>query len=313
MPLAPILMCPAYRSGNATPWGGDSLRTLFGKQIPDERTGECLEVSAIPGLNSTDENGILLGDLIHQYGGKLVGTKVHGEFPLLLKLLDAKDQLSVQVHPDDAYAGAHEGKLGKSEAWVILSAKPGAQLVYGVKPGTNKDELRAASLQGSQVENLLHRVAVRPGEVYDIPSGMVHAIGAGIVLYEIQQSSDVTYRFYDFERRDAAGNLRPLHIEKALAVTDVDRQMQAAVPVALPNGGQRLIENPYFTLERYADSAVTLPADRRFFRILTALRETRIAWEGGELWLKAGQTALLPADGYPLSLEAGDCLLAHPT
>ena len=216
MPLAPILMTPAYRYGKMTPWGGHSLRDLYGKDIPDDRTGESLEISAIPGLESRDPEGNTLPQLIDAYGGKLGGTQVSAPFPLLLKLLDARDTLSVQVHPDDAYAGRVEHKLGKTEAWHILHAEPGAELVYGIQAGTDKETLMAASRAGAAVEGLLRRVKVKAGDTYFIPAGMVHAIGSGIVLYEIQQSSDVTYRFYDWERTDEKGNKRELHIEKAV-------------------------------------------------------------------------------------------------
>ena len=132
MPLNPIRMNPAYRYGAMTPWGGDRLQLIFGKDIPDERTGEGLEVSAIPGLESRDEQGNTLPELIEKYGEALVGTHVKGPFPLLLKLLDAKDTLSVQVHPDDAYAARVENKLGKTEAWYMSG---GSSTVLTVMPG----------------------------------------------------------------------------------------------------------------------------------------------------------------------------------
>lgn len=313
MKLAPIPMKPAYRYGSQTPWGGDSLKTIFGKDIPDARTGEALELSAIPGLNSVTEDGVSFGELLEKYGEAITGTQVQGEFPLLLKLLDARDTLSVQVHPDDAYARRVEGKFGKTEAWVILHAKEGAQLVYGIQEGVDKEELRAASQQGAAVEKLLRRVNVRAGDVYFIPAGMVHAIGEGIVLYEIQQSSDVTYRFYDWERTDAKGNKRELHIDKAIDVTDVTSQPGAAVPVDLGNGCYQLLKEHYFSLQRWVDCENVLPADKRFFRILTAIRETVITWEAGQCTLKPGQTALLPADGYDLTIKTGEMLLSYPT
>ena len=126
--MLPILMYPAFRHGSQTPWGGSKLREVFGKEIPDDSTGEALELSAIPGLNSRDQNGRPLEELIDRYGMELVGTRVGKPFPLLLKLLDAREQLSVQVHPDDAFAAQKEGKLGKTEAWLVISAQPGAKL-----------------------------------------------------------------------------------------------------------------------------------------------------------------------------------------
>lgn len=313
MPIAPILMTPAYRYGKMTPWGGDGLKRVFGKDIPDDRTGESLEVSAIPGLESRDEQGDTLPDLIDRYGERLTGKGFSHPFPLLLKLLDARDTLSVQVHPDDAYAARVENKLGKTEAWYILDAKPGAELVYGVKKGTDKEALLAASRAGAAVEGLLRRVKVHPGETYYIPSGTVHAIGAGIILYEIQQSSDVTYRFYDWERTDEKGNKRELHLQKAVDVTDVTAQRDAAKPVPVAPGRDRLLDEAYFGLDRFREFAGVLPADPRRFAFLTAVKNCEIAWEGGRMLLPAGRTALLPADGYALTLQAPEALLSYPS
>ena len=313
MPIAPILMTPAYRWGAATPWGGDALRGMFRKEIPGERTGEALEVSAIPGLESRDPAGTPLTELIEKYGEKLTGKGFAHPFPLLLKLLDAKDTLSVQVHPDDAYAAKVEGKLGKTEAWHILFAAPGAELVYGVKAGIDKETLLKASQEGAAVENLLRRVKVRAGETYYIPAGMVHAIGAGIVLYEIQQSSDVTYRFYDWERKDKNGNKRELHIQKAVDVTDVNAQLDAAAETEVEKGRFRLLDEHYFGLDRFQDFEGYLPADPRRFAFFTAIKECGLKWESGTLRVPAGHTALLPADGYDLTLSTPAALLAYPT
>jgi len=313
MPLAPILMTPAYRYGKMTPWGGHSLRDLYGKDIPDDRTGESLEISAIPGLESRDPEGNTLPQLIDAYGEKLVGTKVSAPFPLLLKLLDARDTLSVQVHPDDAYAGRVEHKLGKTEAWHILHAEPGAELVYGIQAGTDKETLMAASRAGAAVEGLLRRVKVKAGDTYFIPAGMVHAIGSGIVLYEIQQSSDVTYRFYDWERTDEKGNKRELHIEKAVDVTDVNAQLEAVVEQEVEKGRYLLLHEKYFTTERFEDYDGVITADPRRFALLTAVKDCRIAWTDGEMSLPAGRTAFLPADGFDLRLYAPAALISYPT
>lgn len=313
MPLAPILMNPACRHGEMTPWGGDKLKTLFGKTIPDDRTGECLEVSAIPGLESRDDAGNTLPFLIQAYGARLVGTAVQGLFPLLLKLLDARDTLSVQVHPDDAYAARVEHKSGKTEAWHILYAEPGAELIYGIRKGTDRAALRAASLAGKPVEALLRRVSVKAGETYYIPAGMVHAICGGIVLYEIQQSSDVTYRFYDWDRTDASGKKRELHIQKALDVTDLSLQLNKATEIALEKGHYQLLREKYFNLDRFEAYRGILKKDPRRFSILTALGETDLSWENGKMAVPGGRSVLLPADGYDLTLNTEKALLSYPT
>lgn len=316
MPLSPIRMLPAYRAGAATPWGGSRLGTLFGRALPDERTGESLEISAIPGLNSRDEQGRTLETLLALYGERLTGKGLCAPFPLLLKLIDAKDRLSVQVHPDDAYAKKHENKLGKTEAWIILYADEGAQLVYGVRENVTKEALMNASLQGAAVEKLLRFVPVKAGDAFYIPAGTVHAIGGGIVLYEIQQSSDVTYRFYDWDRTDAEGKKRELHLKKALDVTDTESRLDAVRPQPLPltGAGERtlVLNSPFFTVERYRRCENASPPSQGVFQMATAIEETALAWEGGTLSLRPGDSALLPADGYPLRLTAGHLLLSQP-
>ncbi len=316
--LAPIPMQPAYRYGEATPWGGSQLRALFNRDIPDDRTGESLEVSAIEGLNSMDAKGRSLGELIARYGTRLVGTQHTGTFPLLLKFIAAKDKLSVQVHPDDSYAAENENKLGKTEAWIILDAQEDARIVYGVNENVTKEQLREASLQGAVVESLLRSVPVKKGDAFFIPAGTVHAIGGGIVLYEIQQSSDVTYRFYDWERTDAQGNKRQLHLDQALDVTDVDSRLEATVPhiLSLEAGkGKRelLLACPFFVTERYTDceDAVLMPDSRRF-RMLTVIEKAHIKWDEGMLDLAPGDTVFLPADGYPLQITGQHLLISYP-
>ena len=316
MKLAPFLLHPAFRSGKSTPWGGNRLRDMYGKLAPD-CTGESLEMSVIPGLESTDDTGTALSSLISRYGADLVGTDVTGDFPLLLKLIDAKDRLSVQVHPDDAYAKAHENKLGKTEAWVILDAAPGAQLVYGVKSGATYDALKTASEAGEGIEDLMRFVPVKAGDVFYIPAGMVHAIGGGILIYEIQQSSDVTYRFYDWNRANAHGNKRPLHIRQALDVTRFDLQLDAARPVPLDDATcrrEQVLDTPYFSLQRLCDCKDTpFSANALHFSVLTALSEGCIAVENGEaLFMKAGQSVFIPANCPSFRLTCVSCLLAAP-
>lgn len=319
MPLPPILMQAAYRHGSATPWGGARLKELYNKDTPDPRTGESLEVSAIRSLPSLDPEGTPLPRLVERYGKLLTGSELKGDFPLLLKLIDARERLSVQVHPDDAYAQKHEGKLGKTEAWVILHAQPGARIVYGLKEGTDKAALREAAMkQDGSVEQLLRFVDAAPGDVFHIPAGMVHAIGEGIVLYEIQQSSDVTYRFYDWERRDLHGNKRTLHLKQGLDVVQPGLKFSKAEPEALqPDGGQGrrelLLDTAYFRLERFsACEGMLLKPDRRRFAMLTALKPALIRYEDREIALAAGHSALLPAHGELLQITGEELLHACP-
>ena len=310
MPIAPILMTPAYRYGAATPWGGEALRSMFRKDIPGERTGEALEVSAIPGLESRDPAGNTLSELIEKYGERLTGKGFAHPFPLLLKLLDAKDTLSVQVHPNDEYAAKVEGKLGKTEAWHILFAAPGAELVYGVKAGTDKGALLKASQAGAAVETLLRRVKVRPGDICYIPAGCVHAIGAGIMLYEIQESSDLTYRFYDWDRVDANGNRRELHLQKGLAVTNL-KLSPRPVRVESADGVRRVLNENCFTLDVIrTHSRAVLPPVKEFGMITLLEGELSMTWQGGSVRMKKGETFFLPASVPELTLRgAGSAAL----
>lgn len=314
----PIPLFPAYRSGTATPWGGDGLKAYFGKDIPDPHTGESLEMSVIPGLNSRDAQGHPLEDLLASDWAGMAGTEVEAPFPLLLKLIDARDRLSVQVHPDDAYAQRVENKLGKTEAWAILQCEPDAKLVYGVRAGATREELADAARHGAEIEGLLRFVPVKPGDVFYIPAGTVHAIGQGILLYEIQQSSDVTYRFYDWNRRDQNGNLRQLHLTQALDVTRVDYQPEAVVPqeVADPHCRREiLLDTAYFGLQRLTDcKEVPFAGAITHFSVLTALTEGSLYLPDTKenLPLPAGQTVFIPADCAPFTLTCGQCLIAAP-
>ncbi len=313
--LAPIRMHPAFRGGKLTPWGGEKLKTVFGKEIPEVPTGESLEISCIPGLESTDDAGRKLTDLIAEHGRAYVGRYAGKPFPLLLKLIDAREALSVQVHPDDAYAREREGgKLGKTEAWLILDCPEGAELVYGIQPGTDLAALEEACAAGSAVAPLLRRVKVRPGDVCNIPAGTVHAIGAGILLYEIQQSSDVTYRFYDWDRVDARGNRRELHLRKALDVTNLSYAPEPKRWDGRP-GVTRMLEEPFFSLDliRVEGGEAELPPVRDF-GFLTALEDgITVAWADGEIAPRKGESFFLRCDSPAYRIRGtGSAALSMP-
>ena len=312
-PLLPLTMHPAFRGGKLTPWGGEKLRTVYGKPIAEVPTGESLEVSCIPGLESTDDAGVKLPELIARYGARFAGKYARETFPLLLKFIDAAESLSVQVHPDDAYAGAHEnGKLGKTEAWLILDAPEGSQLVYGIKNGTTLAELRTACEAGAKVEGLLRKVDVKPGDVCFIPAGCVHAIGAGIMLYEIQQSSDVTYRFYDWDRVDKNGNRRELHIDKALDVTDLDFTLD---PIPAPDAPvARVLDETYFTLDLInVDGEQSVPGINHFGMLTVLEGDLTLAWQGGSRKLMRGESLYVPCASPALTLEGcGRAALSMP-
>lgn len=314
-PMWPIRMTPAFRGGDQTPWGGSRLREVYGKDTREEHTGESLEASCLPGLESRDDLGRTLPDLIKEFGEKLVGSYTDRQFPLLLKLIDAREKLSVQVHPGDNYAAAREsGDFGKSEAWLVLDApKDGGELIYGVKPGVTLHELRKACEAGKDVDSLLNRVKAFPGDVLFIPAGCIHAVGEGVMLYEIQQPSDLTYRFYDWDRTDAEGNRRELHLDRALDVVDLKC---SAVPVRVEKayGVKRVLTEDCFTLDVIrTDTMVNLPEIRDFGILTVTEGELNIRFAGASMKMKAGETCILPKGGEQMALEGiGAAALAMP-
>ncbi len=240
-------------------WGGSKLHQLYKKgDGKTNQLGESWEISAVPGDVSVVSEGALQGKfltaLIGEYKGELLGEKPfkkHGEaFPLLIKFIDAQQELSIQVHPDDALGMKRHQSLGKTEMWYILDAEPEAKLVSGFIKGVDKAAYLDA-LEAGTVASVFHQEPVQQGDTFFIPAGHVHSIGAGIVLAEIQQSSDVTYRIYDFDRRDANGNLRELHIEKALDAIQFEEEGNAKThPASIKNESVLLAECEYFTTNK---------------------------------------------------------------
>jgi mannose-6-phosphate isomerase len=305
-PRDPIKLRPTLHE---TIWGDRALARLVGKPVPvGARVGESWETEIGNIAENAPYAGADLGSLVQQYGKQLLGERaveVFGErFPLLAKFLDAHDTLSVQVHPDDAYAREHEGgKLGKTEAWYILHAEPGAQLVYGLERPASPQQVREA-IAANRLETLLHFVTVQPGDVVFVPSGTVHAIGAGIVLYELQEYSDVTYRLYDYGRLQSDGRPRELHIEPSLAVMHYEPSSPATVTAldlasTSPAMQRRaLVGCRYFMLEEgKIEHDVEADASAVSCEIMTVLDgAVRVAAEGREpLALGLGETAVLPA------------------
>ena len=207
-------------------WGGRNLETLYGRQLPPGITAESWEISGHPAAATIANNGPLAGEslpkILSLLGEKLTGTRAkwaleRHKFPLLVKLLDANQNLSVQVHPGDEYALRHENELGKTEMWYVLHAKPGAQLIFGLKAGVTPQAFRRA-IEAGTLEDYLHTLPIKAGDAIFVESGSVHALLTGAVVAEIQQNSDVTYRVYDWGRVGDDGNPRPLHIDKAIQV-----------------------------------------------------------------------------------------------
>ncbi len=239
-------------------WGGRRLATVLGKPLGDgEDYAESWELVDHGADQSQVLSGPLagrtLGELVQQHATELLGQHAHlTQFPLLFKLLDCNRTLSVQVHPNDEQgAQLDPPDLGKTEAWVVLAAEPGSKIYAGLKPGVTREDLRA-SLEAGNCETCLHDFEPQVGDCVFIQAGTVHALGAGLLIAEIQQASDTTFRLFDWNRVDADGNPRALHIEESLAVTDFARgpvAPQTPAPTALP-GRERLVDCDKFVLDR---------------------------------------------------------------
>lgn len=302
--LYPLTFEPAFKD---YPWGGRKLETVLGRTIPDGIVAESWDIAAHPNGNSVVKDGSLAGktlaEVMELLGTALVGSRSEralemGRFPLLVKVLDANTWLSIQVHPDDAYGMAHEGEFGKTEMWVILHADPGAELIYGFQRGVTR-EVYARSIAEGRGADGLHRLPVKAGDVVFIPAGTIHALGPGIMVAEVQQNSDSTYRIYDW------GRPRPVHIEKSLDVLNFDLvEPGPATPrLLLEDEGMRveqLVSCPYFETERLTlptDSAFFGNADGETFEIFGVLSgRVALLWEGRQLSLGAVEWVLLPAE-----------------
>lgn len=249
--LYPLKFKPIYK----TPlWGGDRIAGLPGRRNVPSGCGESWEISTVEGNTSVVAEGPLKGntleELIEVYMGDLVGEQVYrkygNSFPLLVKIIDAADDLSVQVHPGDEYAAEHHGSYGKTEMWYVMEAEEGSEIINGFNTATTEEEVRTY-INNETLPLLLNRVPAQKGDLHFIPSGRVHGIGKGVMLAEIQQASDITYRLYDWARKDGKGNSRPLHIERALDVLDFSSGCTAGHPKAVEGKPMCLSENEYFT------------------------------------------------------------------
>ncbi|RMG59492.1 MAG: mannose-6-phosphate isomerase, partial [Bacteroidetes bacterium] len=284
-------------------WGGQKIRTVLGKDFgAAANCGETWEVSGVPGHLSIVAAGPLAGqslaDLLRTHRADLAGQSVYDRFgntfPLLIKFIDAADDLSIQVHPDDALAQQRHGSFGKTEMWYIFDADPGSRLFVGFNQDLDPASYQAALDEG-RILDVIHTEAVSPGDVYFIPAGRVHSIGKGLLLAEIQQTSDVTYRLYDFDRVDANGQGRELHTELALDAIDFDRPPTYATDYDREAADVELASCPYFQTHRLALSA-TMTRDlsgRDSFTIFICV--------GGGATLQAGD--------HHTSLRLGDVIL----
>jgi mannose-6-phosphate isomerase len=310
--LYPLKFTPQYKEKI---WGGHHLKPLLNKSIPSDKTGESWEISAVENNVSVIANGFLEGntlqELLEIYMGDLVGEKLFKkfgiEFPLLIKYIDANDVLSVQVHPDDTLAKKRHNAYGKTEMWYVIDAEPEAQLISGFKKELTKQEY-ANHLEQGTLEKVLNFEPVKAGDVFYMPSGRVHAIGAGIVLAEIQQTSDVTYRIFDWNRKDEKGQGRELHTELAMDAIDFSVQKEYRTHYEnKPNEPAPIVKSSYFSTNKLI---LDKPLERDFheidsFKIYMCLEgaATLICDEHTQEKLSKGETVLIPASFEHIELS----------
>lgn len=289
-------------------WGGNKIKTHLKKDFGSlPNCGETWEISAVKGNVSVVANGNLAGNnlaqLIEEYQHKLVGNKVYqrfgNEFPLLIKFIDANDDLSIQVHPDDTLAKARHNSFGKTEMWYVLQADEGATLISGFNQKVD-EQTYLNKLNNGQINDILNKEQVTTGDVFFLPAGRVHTIGKGLMIAEIQQTSDITYRIYDFDRVDDKGQKRELHTEEALAAIDYNVYANYKSEYEkTPNQVNEVVACPYFKTN-FMD--LTAPLKRKYknldtFKILICV---------------AGAFSVV-ANNYPINVGLGECILIPAT
>jgi mannose-6-phosphate isomerase len=304
--MKPIFFNPDYKE---RVWGGKKMATVLNKSIPFEQTGESWEIACHQKGQSTirfgEYEGLSMEELLLQKGESILGEafKRGDKFPLLIKFIDAKEKLSVQVHPDDAYAKRHEkDEYGKSEAWYVIQADSGSKLIVGLKPGVTR-EVFEKKIETNQLEEVLNEVEVSAGDVLDIPAGLIHAIGDGILLVEVQQNSDKTYRVYDWGRRGLDGLPRELHVQSSLEVSDFDEKhsTKLAKPSVKNYKGyvlKEFVRNPYFVLEELTIMEKMESINRGlYFEIYLCIEgELDIEDKDIKLPINKGDVFMIPAD-----------------
>ncbi len=305
----PLLLTPVPKE---VLWGGERLKRFYNKRAPFDRIAESWELTVRPEGVNTIANGLYEGMALSDYvkhGGKdVLGTAFSDAdpFPLLIKFIDARDDLSVQVHPDDAYALRNENDSGKTEMWYILEADPGAKLVYGLRKDASPRDLREA-LAGGDIGSVLFYADVKKGDVFFIPPGQLHAIGGGILLCEIQQNSNVTYRVYDYDRVQSDGTKRMLHTEKAMDVLRIwgEEEIEGLRFAKGKGEPDLLCACPYFTVRRVdVEDTFSLNVTEESFvsLIFLAAEDTLICWDGTIYTVAKGDSVLLPAGLGEVSL-----------
>lgn len=256
-------------------WGGHKLRDVYGYDIPSDNTGECWAISAHKNgdcvIAGGEYDGKTLSWLFDNHR-ELFGNIEGNQFPLLVKIIDAKNDLSVQVHPNDEYAEEHEHSLGKTECWYVLQADEGTNMVMGHHAKTKEEFVKA--IEEDDYDNLLNKFQIKKGDFFYIPSGTLHAICSGSLIYEAQQSSDITYRVYDYHRKDKDGNERQLHVQQSIDVTKISTEadQQELVSTSLDNGTKTcMVESEFFKVYSYKMTGKNTVANDAPFQMVSVI------------------------------------------
>lgn len=307
--LYPLLFQPIFKERI---WGGSKLSELLNKKLPGNHIGESWELSAVDENVSKVANGALKGktllELIESYPEDLLGSEAYkrfvNTFPLLFKFLDAQEDLSIQVHPNDIMAKKHHGGLGKTEMWYVLDAEPGAELIVGFKNETTTEEYLHALEHGSIV-SLLQSYSVQRGDVFFLETGTVHAIGKGTVIAEIQQTSDLTYRIFDYNRKDANGQQRELHTDLAMEAIYFGVRNPKIEYQLTTNSLQEVVNSPFFkTSVLKLDGFFSLKSIIPVFHVLMCVEGNVTVVSNSESFcFEKGDTVLLPAVLNNVTLE----------
>ena len=305
-------------------WGGTKLKEVLGKSINSDITGESWELSGVSGDVSIVANGELEGtslqDLILKYPEDMLGKSVierfGTEFPILIKFIDAKQDLSIQLHPNDELAKKRHNSFGKTEMWYVMDADPGAELIVGFNRPVTKEEY-IKSMEGNNLLDLLNYEKVGEGDTFFINTGKIHAIGTGVLLAEIQQTSDITYRVFDFNRRDKDGNFRELHTELALDAIDYEKKDDFKISYLQErNTVNPMVSCPYFKTN-FLDLGTSMELDigrRNSFTIYICVAGSATVSNGfGEADLQKGETVLIPARSKNLHISTRNVKLLEVT
>lgn len=316
-----VKLDPAFKDNL---WGGTKLRTVFGKKCDYDIIAESWELSAHPDgqsrISQGHYTGMLFNEYIAQLGKDALGWKCQAldRFPILIKFIDAKQPLSVQIHPDDEYALEIEGEYGKNEVWYIVDCEPEASLYCGLAKESTKEEIKER-IANNTITEILNEVKVKKGDVVFIPAGTIHAIGAGILICEIQQNSNSTYRLYDYDRRDKFGNLRELHLEKALDVVNVEPYVlndedREAIVDDENYAEERLMQCKYFECFKYTvkKEAKISVDEASFVSVVFISGKGTISVNNDTLEYKAGESFFIPAGKKTIIVNGeSECIVTH--